>query len=129
MYNPSKPGKICVVFDCSAEYQRESIDKESLSGLTNQVIGVLTTLREEKIAFMADIEAMYHKVQVLEDQYSFLEFLWWKNHDMDREPHEPHLVQHCQPAVQILTYVGQSWKMKPFLRSGSNCSSSQFLCR
>ena len=56
------------MFDCSAEYQRGSIDKESLSGLTNQVIGVLATLREEKIAFMADVEAMYHQFQVLEDQ-------------------------------------------------------------
>ena len=59
---PSKPSKICVVFDCSAEYKGRFINKELLSGpdLTNQVTGVLTIFREEKIAFMADVEAVYH---------------------------------------------------------------------
>ena len=78
-----------VVFDCSAEFQGRSINKELLSGpdLTNQIIGVLTRFREEKIAFMADVEAMYHHVQVPEDQQSFLKFLWWENHDIDRMPH------------------------------------------
>ena len=77
MYHPSKPGKICVVFNCSAEFQGRSIKKELLSGpdLTNQIIGVLTQFHEEKIAFMADVEAMY-QVQLPEDQQSFLKFLW-----------------------------------------------------
>ena len=53
---------------------------------------------------MADVEAMYHQVQVSEDKQSFLEFLWWENHNIDTEPHDyvmcAHvLVQHCQPAV------------------------------
>ena len=87
---PSKPRKICVVFDCSAAYKGRFINKELLSGpdLTNQVIGVLTIFREEKMAFMADVEAMYHQVQVPEDQQSFSKFLWWGNHDIDREPHD-----------------------------------------
>ena len=89
MYHPSKPGKICVVFNCSAEFQGRSIKKELLSGpdLTNQIIGVLTQFHEEKIAFMADVEAMY-QVQLPEDQQSFLKFLWWENHDIDTEPHD-----------------------------------------
>ena len=78
VYHPSKPGQIHVVFDCSAEYRGRSINKELLSGpdLTNQIIGFLTGFREEKTAFMADVEAMYHQVQVPEDQQSFLKFLW-----------------------------------------------------
>ena len=90
MYPPSKPGKIHVVFECSAEFHRRSINKELLSGpdLTNQIIGALTGFHEEKIAFMADVEAMYHQVQVPEDQRSFLKFLWWENHDIDTEPHD-----------------------------------------
>ena len=50
VYYPSKPGKICL-FDCSAEFQGRSINKELLSGpdLTNQIIGVLTRFREEKL--------------------------------------------------------------------------------
>ena len=85
VYHPSKPGKIRVVFDCSAEFQGRSINKELLSGpdSTNQVIGIWTRLREEEIMFMACVEAMYHQVQVQEDQQSFLKFLWWENHDID----------------------------------------------
>ena len=66
VYHPSKPGKIRVVFDCNAEFQGKSINRELLSGadLTNQIIGIMTRFREEKIAFMADIEAMYHWVLV-----------------------------------------------------------------
>ena len=77
VYHPSKSGKIRLVFDCSAEYQGRSINKKLLSGadLTNQIIGVLTRFREKKIAFMADVEAMYHQVWVPEDQQSFLKFL------------------------------------------------------
>ena len=43
-YHPSKPGKICVVFDCSAEFEGRSINQELLSGqnLANQVVDVLT---------------------------------------------------------------------------------------
>ena len=36
---------------------------------------------------MADVEAMYHQVQISEDQQSFLKFLWWENH-IDRKPHD-----------------------------------------
>ena len=87
VYYPSKPGKICL-FDCSAEFQGRSINKELVSGpdLTNQIIGALTRFHEEKIAFMADVEAMYHQVQVSEDKQLFLEFLWWENHNIDTEP-------------------------------------------
>ena len=90
VYHPSKPGKIRVVFDCSAEFQGKSINKELLSGpdLTNQIIGIMTRFREEKIAFMADIEAMYHQVLVPDDQQTFLKFLWWSTDDIDSEPQE-----------------------------------------
>ena len=50
VYHPSKPGKVRVVFDCSAEFQEKSINEELLSGqnLTNQIIGILTRFLEEK---------------------------------------------------------------------------------
>ena len=44
--------------------------------MTNQIIGVFTRFHEEKIAFLADVEAMYHQVHVREDQQSFLKLLW-----------------------------------------------------
>ena len=66
VYHPSKPGKICVVFDLSAEHHGVSINKELLPGpdLTNQIVGVLLRLREEPIAVTGDIEAMFHQVKV-----------------------------------------------------------------
>ena len=95
VYHPSKPGKIRVVFDCSAEFRGNCINK-LLSGpdLTNQIIGVLTRSREEQIAFMADVEAMYYQVQVPEYQQSFLKFLWWENHDIEKEPQDSVMCVH-----------------------------------
>ena len=84
----SKPGKICFAFDCSAEYQGRSMKKHLPLGseLRNKIIGVLTRFREGKIAFTADVKTMYYQVQVIKDQQSFLKFLWWENHDIDRGP-------------------------------------------
>ena len=64
VYHPNKPGKSRVVFDCSAEFDGRSLNKELLTGpdLTNQVVWVLTRFRQNSIAFMADIEAMYCQV-------------------------------------------------------------------
>ena len=42
-----------------------------------EIIGTMKRFREKKIAFMADIEAMYHQVFVPDDQHTFLKFLWW----------------------------------------------------
>ena len=51
VYHPSKPGKIRVVFDCSAEFEEVSLNKNLMSGpdLTNQIFGVLTRFREEPV--------------------------------------------------------------------------------
>ena len=70
-------GKIRVAFGCTAEFQRKPINRELLSGpdLANQNVGIMARFREEKIAFMADIEAMYHQVFVPDDQQMFLKFL------------------------------------------------------
>ena len=70
VYHPSKPGKFRVVFDCSGDFRGKPINREHLSGpdLTNQIVGIMTRFREGKIAFMADIEALYHQVLVPDDQ-------------------------------------------------------------
>ena len=58
---PKKPGKIRVVFDCSAEYKGETLNKHLLQGpdLTNKLVGVLSRFRQETVAFMADIQWDY----------------------------------------------------------------------
>ena len=77
VYHPSKPGKIRVVFDCSAEFDGRSLNRELLTGpdLTNQIVGVLTRFQQNRIAFMADIEAMYYQVMVSEHQQTFIKFV------------------------------------------------------
>ena len=88
VYHPINHGKIRVVFDCSAEFDERSLNKELLIGpdLTNQIIEVLTRFRQNSIAFMADIEVMYYQVMVPEHQQTFRNFLWWNNHDIDEDP-------------------------------------------
>ena len=61
IYHPRKPGKIRVVFDGSAKFQGKSRNDLFLKGpdLTNTLFGVLMRFRQERIAIMADIEAMF----------------------------------------------------------------------
>ena len=70
-------GEISVVFDCSSQYRETSINENLLSGpdLTNQLVAVLTRFRVGPAASMADIEAMFSQVKVLEKQRSLLRFL------------------------------------------------------
>ena len=77
--HPQKPGKVRVVFDCAAKYRSTSLNDQLLQGpdITNTLIGVLTCFREESIALMADIEAMFHQVRVRPDDCDALRFLWW----------------------------------------------------
>ena len=66
VYHPLKPEKIRVVFDCSSEYRGRSINKELLAGpdLTNQIVGTLIKFKQDKVAFVADIEKMFFQIYV-----------------------------------------------------------------
>ena len=44
--------------------------------LNNQIIGIMTRFRDEKRAFMQNIETMYHQVLVPDDHQKFLRFIW-----------------------------------------------------
>ena len=58
--NPNKPDKVRVVFDCAAQYNGVSLNCWILQvpGLSNNLVGVLTRLRQEPIA------GMFHQVRV-----------------------------------------------------------------
>ena len=66
VYHPRKPSKVRIVFDCAAQYRGACLNTSLLQGpdLTNPLFNVLVKFREEKVAFMADIEAMFMNVQV-----------------------------------------------------------------
>ncbi|KAK3737962.1 hypothetical protein QZH41_000763 [Actinostola sp. cb2023] len=96
VFHPQKPGKVRVVFDCSAKYRGSSLNDQLLQGpdLTNTLIGVLTRFRQEQVAFMSDIEAMFYQVRVRPSDCKYLRFLWWPDGNMEREPQEYQMSVH-----------------------------------
>ena len=83
VYHHSKPGKVRVVFDCTAEFKRTSLNKNLMSGpdLANQIVRVITRFCEEPVAVIGDIESTFHQVLVPEKDRSLLRFLRWENYD------------------------------------------------
>ena len=88
VYHAKKPGKIRVVFDCSARYGGESLNDHLLQGpdLTNTLVGVLCRFRKEAVAFICDVEQMFYQFKVIKEHYNFLRFLWWDDGNYDAEP-------------------------------------------
>lgn len=87
VYHKKKPGKIKVVFDCSFVCDGQSLNQQLLQGpdLTNNLTGVLCRFRQERIAFMCDIQAMVHQVKVDVEHRNLLRFLWWDDPEMKRD--------------------------------------------
>ena len=77
IYHPQKPGKICVVFDCSAKPKGNSLNDQLMKDpdLTNSLLGVLSRFQQECIAVMADIKAIFHQVKIPNYNCLFLCFL------------------------------------------------------
>ncbi|XP_034052757.1 uncharacterized protein LOC117533237 [Gymnodraco acuticeps] len=88
VYHPHKPGKIRVVFDCSARFQETSLNDHLLTGpdLTNTLIGVLCRFRKGPVAIMCDVERMFHQFHVTKEHQNYLRFLWWDKGDLDSKP-------------------------------------------
>ena len=77
----SKPGKVRIVFDCAAQYAGISLNSLCFQGpdLTNQLLHVLLHFRQFRYAVMADVEAMYHQVQIPIGDRDCFRFLWTDN--------------------------------------------------
>ena len=75
-YHKKKPGKIRLLFDSSALCDGQSLNQQLLQGpdLTNNLTGVLCRFRQERIAFMCDIQGMFHQVKVNEEHRNLLRF-------------------------------------------------------
>ena len=84
VYHPRKPDQIRVVFDCSAVFENESLNKHLLQGpdQLNSLTGVLTRFRKEEVAFTCDIEQMFHNFYVNPEHRDFLRFLWFEKNDL-----------------------------------------------
>ena len=80
--HPKKPDKVRIVFDCKAKYHGTSLNDQVLRGpdLANTFLGVLLRFRQERVALMADVEAMFHQVRVSPDDRDVLvEMAWWRS--------------------------------------------------
>ena len=77
IYSAWKPNKIQVVFDRSVRFGGISLNERYLQGpdLTNRLVGVLTRFHQGPIAFMGDIDAIFHQVWVPENQRNLFRFL------------------------------------------------------
>ena len=82
--HPHEPGKIWVVFDCSAKFMGLSLNSMLYKGpdSTNSLVGVLTRFRKDRVAVMADIETIFYQVWVPDHDSLFLHFLWWDDRDI-----------------------------------------------
>ena len=80
VFNPHKPGKLRVVFDCSASYAGHSLNNHLLQGpdLNNNLTGLLCRFRKERVAVTCDIKKMFHQFRVSKSDRKYLRFLWFQ---------------------------------------------------
>ena len=99
-----KPNKIGGVFDCAAAFENESLNKNLLQGpdLTNNLTGVLVRFCREYVAFMCDIEGIFHQVKANKEQRDFLRFLWWEDGDATKDPQQYRITVHLFGATLSL---------------------------
>ena len=85
VYHPKKTEQIRVVFDCSAVFQGDSLNKHLLQGpdWMNALVGVLSRFRKEEIAVTCDIEQMFYSFTVNTEHRDFLRFLWYQNGNLE----------------------------------------------
>ncbi len=82
-----------VVFDCSFQYQGQSLNELLLPGppLGPSLLGVLLRFHQHSVAVSGDIKAMFHQIRPQPTDTPVLRFIW---RDMQREE-EPTIYQ-CQ---------------------------------
>ena len=82
-----RKNKLRVVLDASARFAGVSLNDKLLPGpdLSSSWIGVLVRFRQERVAFMADLECMFYQVRVPVSQRDLLRFLWWPQGDVSKD--------------------------------------------
>ena len=67
--NVNKPGKVRVVFDAAAQFDKTCLNEKLLKGpdYLNKLIGILLRFRRQPYAVISDIEQIYHQIKVAEN--------------------------------------------------------------
>jgi hypothetical protein len=74
--------------------------------MKNKLIGVLIRFRENPIAFLADIEAMFCQVRVSLEHRNLLRFLWFQDGDYDKPTEEYQMLIHLFGATSSPSCAG-----------------------
>lgn len=63
VFNPQKPGKLRVVFNCSATCHGQSLNQHLLQGpdLNNNLAGLLCRFRKDQVTLTCDVQKMFHQ--------------------------------------------------------------------
>ena len=95
VFNVNKPQKCRVVFDAAAKFNGTSLNDQLYQGpdLANSLTGVLIRFRQDKVASIADLEAVFHQVKVLPKDADALRFLWWSG-SLNNPPDEYQMLVH-----------------------------------
>ena len=83
----NKLDKVRIIMDAAAKHDGVSLNDKLHTGLDllNSLVGVLLRFREQRVGLAADIEAMFHQVQTIEEDQPALRFLW-RNLGLQRPP-------------------------------------------
>ena len=94
--NPNKPGKVRRVCKAASNSKEVCLNDNLLAGpdLLHGLIGTIFRFREGPIALTADIESMFLKVKVPEQDRSCLMLLWrpWTNDPVQTYEHQLHVL-------------------------------------
>ena len=100
--------KFRIVFDCAAKAEGCCLNDKLLSGpdQTSSLLGVLLRFREEQVAFVADIKAMFLQVLVDPRDRNALRFLWWPEHNTKALPVDYQMNVHIFGATSSPSVAG-----------------------
>ena len=89
--------KLRIVFDASSKCKGICLNDKLYSGpdLTNSLLGVLLRFRKEYVAIMCDIEQMFLQFVVTESDRKYLQFYWFPDHDLSKQPVIYRMRVHC----------------------------------
>lgn len=128
--------KLRIVFNCSQEYNAESLNKNLLQGplLTNNLTGVLLRFWQEPVAVTCDIEGMFHQVHINAKHRDLPRFLWWEENDLSKDPVDYRMTVPVWRGVitklrQLCTQANREWLRGRIRWTSSQLHAKRFLCR
>ena len=94
--NINKPGKVQMVFEAAGKSSNESFNSNLYTGpdLLNNLFGVLLRFCRFRMAIVADLEAMFHQVQLKTGVADAVRFLWKSSPESNAAPEHYQMLVH-----------------------------------